>query len=62
MEGLLEEMNRNRELLVQYAAIGPAGTLGAVLISQDIATAERAIADDDVVAMLRVYEALKNNE
>jgi len=61
MDGLLEELRRNRELAAIYDTI-PTGAIGAALIRRDIATAEKAIAESDTVAMLRVYNALKNNE
>jgi len=62
MEGLIDEMNRNRELLKRYESIGIAGSFGRIAIGRDIAAGEQAIKDNDVVAMLRAYETLKNNE
>jgi UDP-N-acetylenolpyruvoylglucosamine reductase len=62
MEALLTELNRNRELLTQYKAIGVPGMIGAALIQNDITTGERAIANDDVVEIIRIYDKLKNNE
>ena len=62
MDGLMDELNRNRELLKIYQEIGPAGRLGAMLIDRDIKAGEQAIRDNDVVAMLRAYNALKDNK
>jgi len=61
IEGLQEELKRNRELRAEYDKI-PTGVLGARFIQADIATGEHAIATGDTVAMLKAYEALRNNE
>lgn len=61
-EGLIQELNRNRELLSEYKAIGPPGQFGATMIALDIKNAEKTQASGDVVEMLRCYESLKNNE
>lgn len=58
MEGLINEMNRCRELLKEYEAI-PEGVFGAAMIKQDIKNAEEAITENDVVKMLTAYQALK---
>jgi len=60
-QGLIRELNRNRELLQEYKEIGPAGAFGAKMIEGDIAAGEKAQGDGDVVAMVRVFETLKNN-
>ncbi len=62
IEGLHDEMNRCRELIKQYEAIGPAGAFGKAVIQQTIKRAETAIAQGDTIEMLRVYDALKNHE
>lgn len=62
MQSLLDEMNRNRELLTEYERIGPAGMFGAAMIKNDIRMAERAISEGDVVAMLQAYEKLKESQ
>lgn len=62
MEGLLQELNRNRDLLKQYKDIGPPGMIGATMISMDIQDGEKAIADNDVVDIVRVYQRLKGNK
>ena len=61
MEGLLEEIDRNTELLEGYKSIGPAGTFGAAGITADIKSAKEAIGSGDTVAMVRIYKALKEN-
>lgn len=62
LEALMQELNRNRELLTEYEAIGPPGQFGAAIIRQSIKQGERAIAESDTVAMIRCYEDLKTNE
>lgn len=59
-DSLPEEIERCQELLTQYAAIGPAGNFGAMMIRKDIAAAHKAMIEGDVVAMIRAHEALKN--
>jgi len=61
MDALLQELNRNRELVRLYRDF-PEGTYAAGMIEQDIKSGERAIADNDVVRMLRSYERLKENK
>lgn len=61
-EALPKEMARVREVLGQYRAIGPAGTLGAAFIEQDLRAADQAVMSGDVIAMLRAYEQLKTIE
>ncbi len=59
VEGLLDEMNRCRELLKAYEEIGPAGVFGHSIIQQDIVNAENALSGGDVVEMLSAYKTLK---
>lgn len=61
MQGLIREINRNRELLKSYKAIGQAGAFGAAFIETDIRNAEEAMGSGDVVAMMRCYKALEGN-
>lgn len=61
IDGMQREMNRCRELLKLYEQI-PTGTFGAAVIKQGISKAEKAIADDSIVEMLKSYEALKGFE
>lgn len=56
---LPKEIERCQKLLTQYAAIGPAGQFGGMVIRQDIAAAYKAMMEGDCVAMLRAYENLK---
>jgi len=60
-ERLIEELNRNRELLKAYKEIGVSGQFGALGIEMDIKNAEKSQALNDVVLMLRCFEVLKNN-
>lgn len=62
-EEILVELKRNRELLQVYRDLPDgAGTFGATMIEMDIDTAERALAENDVVKILTVYGKLKDNE
>lgn len=58
-DALPEEIQRCQQLLVEYAAIGPAGAFASMMIRADIAAAHKAMMDGDVVEMIRAYEALK---
>lgn len=63
IEGLMDEMNRNRELIKVYESLdGGVGAFGAAMMKQDVAEAERAISTGDIIAELQVYEKLKSNE
>lgn len=56
---LPREMARVRdELLPIYDAI-PTGVFAATLMRNDLDLAAKALAEGDVVAMMRVYESLK---
>lgn len=58
-EALPREMARVRdELLPMYDAI-PTGVIAATMMRQDLDRASKALADGDVIEMLRVYESLK---
>lgn len=58
MEGLIQELNRCREILKLYEII-PTGLFGVTIIRQNIEFAEKAIVSDDIVGMLQAYEKLK---
>jgi hypothetical protein len=59
-EALPEEMTRVRdEVLPVYMAIGPAGVIAATMMRHDLDTAAKALAEGDVIAMLKVYQSLK---
>lgn len=60
---ILVELKRNRELLAVYQGLPDgAGFIGAQFITADIDTAEKALAENDVIAILQSYEKLKGNE
>lgn len=61
-EEILNELKRNRELLEAYKEIGPAGTFGYTMINADIDAAEKALSDNDVIAIIQCYEKLKGNK
>lgn len=62
-EEILVELERNRELLNVYRGLPDGvGAFGAAMINQDISFAERALAENDIVAILQAYEKLKGNE
>lgn len=61
MEGLIDEMNRVRELIIEYKGLpNGVGLTGASLMQLDIGYAERAIVQDNVIDMLKAYEKLKS--
>jgi hypothetical protein len=62
IEGLIEQMNRNRELLDAYKSIGTPGTFGAAMITADIHAAEKAMGEGDTIAMLKCFATLKENQ
>jgi hypothetical protein len=62
-EEILVELKRNRELLAIYQGLPDgAGMLGAQFINADIDAAEKALAENDVIAIIQCYEKLKGNE
>lgn len=62
MDGLLSELNRNRQLLQEYKNIGPAGMFGAAFIQQAITRGEQAIKEGDVIKMISAYSELKESQ
>lgn len=50
---------RVREILGYYKEIGPAGMFGAMMIEDTLRRADEAAISGDVVAMLRLYEEMK---
>ncbi len=58
IEGLQEELARNRGILTEYEAI-PMGAFGALMIRQAITAAEAAIASGDTIEMIRCYKELQ---
>lgn len=59
-EALPKEMARVRdEVMPAYIAIGPPGIFALTMMRADLDLAAKALAEGDVVAMIRVYESLK---
>lgn len=59
-EALPAEMARVRDkIMPAYIEIGPAGIFALTMMRADLDAAAKALAEGDVVAMLRVYESLK---
>ena len=61
IEGLQEELERNKELLKLYEEI-PQGKFGATMIKLSIKNAENAIANNDTLEMIRCHKDLQENE
>lgn len=57
-----KQQARVREVLGYYKEIGPAGAFGAAMIEATLRRADEAAISGDVVAMLRVYQELKEIE
>jgi len=63
MEGLLEEMNRAREMITEYRSLPKnAGMFTSVMIQRDITRAEKAIASGDTIQMIASLKLLKEYE
>jgi molybdopterin converting factor small subunit len=60
IEGLQKEIHRNRNLVKIYNEV-PNGAFASIMINQDIVDAERAMAEGDTIAMIRLFETLQNN-
>lgn len=59
-EALPKEMARVRDdVLPQYLAIGQAGLFAATGMRADLDRAAKAMAEGDLIAMIRVYKSLK---
>jgi len=61
IEGMQKEIERCLVSLAVYEKI-PQGAFGAEMIRREISNANKAMASDDVVEMLRSYQELKNIE
>lgn len=60
MDGLLSEMNRVREMITEYESLPKcAGTFASLVMKRTIAEAEASIKHNDIIEMLRQYQALK---
>ena len=60
-ESLPAEMTRVRALVTQYRdpILGGAGELAARMMDHALSQAQKALAEGDVIAMLRAHEELK---
>ena len=59
-EELPKEMARVRDVVMPpYIEIGPPGLFALTMMRQDLDRAAKAMAEGDVIEMLRSYEALK---
>ncbi len=59
-DALPREMARVRDrVMPAYREIGPAGAFALAMMRADLDVATKAIAQGDVVAMLRAYQSLK---
>ena len=59
-EALPREMARVRdEVLPPYLEIGQAGVFAVAMMRADLDAAAKALAEQDVVEMMRVYKSLK---
>lgn len=62
-DALPREMARVRDVVMPvYEAIGVHGAFALALMRADLDAAAKALAEGDVVAMVRVYESLKGYE
>ncbi|AVX04220.1 hypothetical protein MXMO3_01694 [Maritalea myrionectae] len=48
------------EVIPAYQSIGPAGNLAIAMMNQSLTIAEKALAEGDLVQMMRSYEDLKD--
>lgn len=59
-DALPREMARVRdEVMPAYLEIGPAGAFALAMMRRDLDAAARALAEGDVIAMIRLLGALK---
>lgn len=59
-DALPREMTRVRDVIIpEYIEIGPPGALAVALMRNALDRAQKALAEGDVLAMIRVYEELK---
>jgi hypothetical protein len=61
-EALPEEIARVSEIIKMYESIGPPGMFAAAMMKGSIKMAVSALANGDVVAMIRCYQDLKQYE
>jgi hypothetical protein len=62
-DALPREMKRVRdELIPAYQAVGPGGNFAIAMMRNSLDRAAKALAEDDLVLMLRAYQELKEFE
>ncbi len=57
-----KEQARCRDLLTRYEELGPVGTFGTLMIRAMLSRAEKAAAQQDTVAMLRIYVEMQETK
>lgn len=57
-----KQQERCRELLEGYTEIGPAGAFGHAMISDVLRRADKAAAEQDLVAMIRCFQEMKERQ
>lgn len=58
-EAFPEEQARLRELLVQYLEIGPAGIFARMMIEDCLKRADKAVMEQDLPSMIRIYQEMR---
>jgi hypothetical protein len=61
IEGLNSQLERNRELLKFYESI-PEGVFGATMIKRAIEAGEKALTENDTVAMIKAFKELESSK
>jgi hypothetical protein len=61
-EAYPEAQARLRELIRQYESIGPAGTFGLLTLRDVQQRADKASAEQDTAAMVRLYQEMQDCE
>jgi hypothetical protein len=62
-EALPAEMKRVRDVCIPaYLEIGPPGMFAVAMMRADLDRAAKALAEGDVVEMIRVYESLRDTK
>lgn len=54
------EQARVREVLGYYKELGPVGQFGAIVIEDVLRRADKAAIEQDLPAMIRLYQEMKN--
>ena len=62
-DDLPKQMARIRDVILpEYAAIGQSGIFAATMIRHDLDIAAKAMAEGDLIEMIRVYWRLRNTK